>query len=924
MALPVAFAACSSEEIVENASVNLQNREVLPQITAAIEGNVESRFSWNEETFGWNKFTAEDNFAAGLTDATLWSEGNLMLTNYIFNDAKGNGAYTTTSQMVEGVYFFYSYPGFENVASRQAVPFDLTSQKSVDFKKPAAAVEENQLFVSALYKLEKETANEALPVKFISYWATAGLKIKNTTGNDIKVVRMLVETGENMELRGTLAPADLGDAKKKNSDITGLVYYNNGEGYVLPYKATATNNPTWDDIKLKDIANTGSDVLNALAEKTMMLTVENGELAEDAEATVYFQMPAGKYSNAKVTLFVEVYDENEEDYVVKMLEPVEFAKNAKNAATDTENNRTAFYRGATTAVFGVENGKIAAHEIEEYDIINAQVSGAYAASYEDLVEIVKNTSETKISNMGELKVDDAVIKLLNSTTALKKGEYEFVNPIEISTTKASGVELNNFTVKSATVTAGKVTLDYDLTGAITVNPGAELTVKASQTGTITNKGTLNIEGDVLSLNIKDGADAEKEIATVVNVKGNNAVGNNVTKYTTYAGKTIVMDKAPTTLNLKAKVESNKTVETKYYQTGLTINYGKTLNVESKVTITNSNADTEVAKLVNNGKVVNNGKIINLINVGTLAANGTTAQQAKVENSGVLVGLVNGGKTASATYEAKALVEQKSDEAKIETVLNTDLENFGEIDNTIGSFVVEAAVNVFAAYTGDQTGKIGNVQSIDIIRGTSGTWTDIEIANSTATLELNGVTFASAEETPAPLTIANPVKMTNGGATYGISFTNSVAPVLNGASFTDLTIAATTVDLVGVTVSKNLTLSAATKLTLAGATLNTVSATFVSTINVTPKYNLNAEGKLTGISAATTTLNGDVTTATSWNLNIQKDATLKVAYGVNMLNNGTCNKDQDHDFTGYTKASTYSHTCGDVSKILNYSSETWIN
>lgn len=924
MALPVALAACTSEEIVENASVNLQNREVLPQITVAIEGNVDSRFSWNEETFGWNKFTAEDKFAAGLTDATLWTVGDKMMTNYIFSDAAGNGAYTTTSQMVEGSYFFYSYPGFENVAARQAVPFDLTSQKSVDFKKPAAAVEANQLFVSALYKLDKATANEALPIKFISYWSTAGLKIKNTTGDDIKIVRMMVETkGEKMELRGELSPKALGTVAKEAKNIKGLVYYYNGKDYVLPYDATATTNPSWNDIKTKDIANTGSDVLNALAEETMMLTVENGELAEDAEATVYFQMPAGLYKDAKVTLFVEVYDENEEDYVVKMLEPVEFVKNAKSAATATENDRTAFYRGATTAVFGVEEGAIAAHEIVEFDIINAQVSGAYAASYEDLAEIVKNSTETMISNMGELKVDDAVIKLLNSTTALKRGVYTFVNPIEISSTKTAGVELNNFTVKNATVTAGKITLDYDLTGAITVNPGAELTVKASQTGAITNKGTLNIEGEKLSLNINDGADAEKEIATVVNVKGNNAIGNNVTSYTEYAGKTIVMDKAPTTLNLKANVESNKAVETKYYQTGLTIGYGKTLNVESKVIVTYSSADQTVAKdkLINNGKVVNNGDIWGLNNIGTLAANGTTALQAKVENSGVIKLLTNGGKTANATHEAKALVEQMDDEAEIQSVVESGLVNKGEINNTIGSFVVEAASNVFAAYTGDQTGKIGNVQSIDIIRGTSGTWTDVEFP-ATAKLELNGVTFATEKDPIEAKTIANEIEMTNGGASYPIVLSTS-NPVLNGANFTVLTISvATDVKLVGVTVSKGLNLTAATSLTLAGATLNDVTGSSVATVNVTPKYNLNAKGELTSISAATTAWNGDVTFANNFTLNVQKDATLKVAYGTTVTA-GTLNPNVAHDT--YTTATGYSHTTCNDSKILNYNENAdWLN
>ena len=937
MALPVAFAACTSEEIVENNNVNLQNRKALPVLTAVVESGVDSRFSWNEETFGWNKFTPEDNFAAGLTDAALWTPGDLMLTNYIFNDEAGNGSYTTTSQMVEGTYFFYSYPGFEEIAARKAVPFDLTSQKSVDFKKPAAAVEENQLFVSALYKLEEKTANDALPIKFISYWATAGMKIKNTTGDDIKVVRMMIQTGENMELRGVLAPSALGTVDKDNENNTGLVYFNDGEGYALPYDADAETNPSWDDIKLKDIANTSTDVLNALAEKTMMLTVENGELADDEEATVYFQMPAGKYSDASVTLFVEVYDEAEEDYVVKMLEPVEFEKNAKNAATDTENNRTAFQRGSTTAVFGIEDKALVAHEIVEYDIINAQVSGAYAASYEDLVEIVKNGTETKISNMGELKVDDAVLKLISSSTALKRGVYEFVNPIEISSTKTTTVALKNFTVKSATITSGKFSVDYDLKGTVTVNPGAEYTVTKSQTGAITNKATVNATGADLKLSIVDGADAEKEISTVVNIQGKNIIGNSASVQKDANDvllPTIVMDKTPSTLNLKAAVSGGNAVDTRYDYTKLTVEYGKTLNVASKVELTWTNAETGHA-LKNNGKVVNSGFIMGLVNVGTEDEDDEPLQ-ALVENSGKLGWLMNGGTTADAAYEAEALVKQMSEKANIASLNPTTPVNIGEIDNTIGSFVLDAAQKVYAEYTGNKSGKLGNVQSVDIVRGTSGTWTDVELPTNVV-LELDGITFATAKTgaNKKNLALSNTdITIKNGGATYGLELTAATSKiVLDGSDFTDLKIKGVASDwelnLIDVEVTGNLTLDNNVKtLTLVGTTLNNVGKAYtdgavstpakVTTINVTPILSKNVAGKVNGITAATTTLNGNFPLNGAATLNIQKHATFKVAYGAVLgttsTGHVTVNENVAHS-ADY--ASGFTHTCTGVSELLKY-------
>ena len=892
MALPVAFAACSSEEIVENSNVSLQNRELLPALTAVVESGVDSRFSWNEETFGWNKFTAEDNFAAGLTDAELWNEGDLMMTNYIFKDAAGNGAYTTTSQMVEGVYFFYSYPGFENVAARQAVPFDLTSQKSVDFKKPAAAVEENQLFVSALYKLDKATANEALPVKFISYWSTAGMKIKNTTGDDMKVVRMLITTDKAMSLKGIVSPDKLGDAAEKNKDIKNLVYYHNGTEYVLPFDATKEDNIEWNDIKTWDMAKT--DVKDGLAEKTMMLTVQNGELADDEEATVYFQMPAGEYSKVTVTFFVEVPTADGETEV-KELEAVEFAKNAKSDDDAEENDVTAFYRGGTTSAFGVLAGELAAHKITELDVLSATESGAYAASYEDLVEIIKAGNETVISNMGDLKIDDAVIALFKSTTAknnLAAGEYYvFNNPIEIITEKTSAQALKNIQVKNAEIVKGKFTVDYNLGGDVTVAEGTELKITSSQEGTITNIGTVKVENatEIVNVTVVDGATTENKAETTVELALADATA--VICGATYKEDVhnIVMSVLPTNLKLNAPKVGGKAVPTTYAFHNTSVAYGKNLYISSDVTLKHT-SKSEIKSVVINGYVENKGTITNATIYGSWNSTASAAQGASIDNYGVITALEIGQKLATAPTAAVAkavknavVITNKSELAKIGNATKaTDANLVGKIDNNVGGFVTATDVEVYANVTEDTTGKV-NISDINTLYLNGMTWTDATVSSNIENIYMDDVTLASSEETPEAVDFANKkVEFKNGTANQPVDFTTAAEVTsIDGSTF-NYALAYNGAEMVDVTV-KGLYTSSASTLNWNGVTLNEVKVTATPALNVKGKANKNAAGTITSYTVKTTTLN-DVITGSFGAVIVENDAILTIKNDVTLKAN----------------------------------------
>ena len=71
MALPTLFAACTAEEIVNQAENNaLNNRAVLGDLVVNVEENAASRATWSDETLSWGAWEEEDAFSGALVDGT--------------------------------------------------------------------------------------------------------------------------------------------------------------------------------------------------------------------------------------------------------------------------------------------------------------------------------------------------------------------------------------------------------------------------------------------------------------------------------------------------------------------------------------------------------------------------------------------------------------------------------------------------------------------------------------------------------------------------------------------------------------------------------------------------------------------------------------------------------------------------------------
>ena len=864
MALPVAFAACTSEEIIENAGNDLQSRRALPQITVSVEGDVDSRFSWNEANFGWNAFTANDKFGAGLVDGTPWTVSNNLYTNYIYSDAAGNGAFTTTSQMVEGVYFFYSYPGFESVAKRGTVAFDLTSQTSIDFEKPTAAVEANQLFVSALYKLDAATANEALPVKFYSYWSTAGLKLKNTSGAPIKIVRVMLknagDTPEKFEVKGTLDLTAMGTANKNNSKIAKYCYsYDATSGnYILGYKDASK--PA--DGRVDESGFLTLDIANAtISDEAMMLDCGKYELADGEEALAYFQVPAGNYKDLEVIVNVEVTEEDVYGDLVSRvvaLEPIKVAKNAKSKADVAANDITTFKRGKTVALFGIANGAVAAEEIDDVDILAAGEAGFYAADYDDLSALVKeNDVDFDVNNMGTLKIDDKVIRLMSSVDKV----VTFKNPIEITTEKTSVVSLTNIKVTEAKVVKGKFAVAEDMEGDVTVNAGTELTVKSVQTGTVTNYGTVNLAVATAVKNVT--SEAGVAYNSIVNIIGNVSVDEDV----------LVEEPATLKVSGTSSASVTATIDGELNVANLVVNaYGVVSDASKNLTITSS--------------VENAGTITGTNLVGKQNAD-TSISWATASNSNVIDGM--------ALNQYAKITNENSTKATAKDVIGYNdgsAITLGYINNTKDGFVSNAAAGtvVYVEYDGEnKTGKLGLVQGCNKIILKNATWTKPELQTGVTDLELVNVTLTDGDndtnETYDWTQLTGKVSITGTSVIKeNVKFSGATEMNFAGATFElELNAGATNAKLASI---KGATFNANTKLTgsstaasldMSGVTVAAGTLTLptpVTTLTIGDAYE----------TAYVTTINGIVTGKIN-TVDVKKGATLNIGLAGQIMTSG---------------------------------------
>lgn len=881
MVLPALFAACTNDEIVDSQSPSLDGRALLdPNFTITVNGEADTRFSWTEDGYKWNDFTANDKFSAGLLAN---ADAANVLTNYVFSTKDGS-AYTTTSQMVEGVYLFYSYPGFETNAKSEPVAFDLTSQVSTDLTKPADVVnaEKGQLFIAPLYDLEAETANNKLGLQFISYWSTAVIPVSNVSAKPFKIARIVLRsTANDFLVKGTIDPSKMNAA--------GLIYkYDKDKGtYVLG--KNGDKNAEYDDLRVADVAADGG-------QKVQELVVNCGsyELAAGKSVTAYIQVPAGCYAKgmevevvAEVTEVVAGKNVTSLKSLVKAAEP-----NYKSDDKLAANDQIRFRRSKSTGVFGIAADNTPnAYKVDDLELTVANAAeGLYASTYDEVYKYVTETTEAgankpiTIYNQGSLTVDDNMMALISR---VKTKHIQFLNPIEISSERASADLMNMQFAGGATIVKGAINFGAGVELAadkeLTIKKGATAKFASGETaitraeykgnaiaGTINNEGTLQLNGAAIT-KVKNGKEA------VVEIVGDQTIGG-----ATEAANVVVTFDAPKTL----KVAKDATLTINNAANQLVIGYGQTVEVAAGGKIT----ATAVANFVNHGTIENKGTIDAVTNENLAPGDNDAKKIAKINNYGIISSVLN---KKDATNGAALIVMGSDAEISATESGSTG----GEIDNTKNGFIKanDNGCIVYAEFSGNKKGNFASdISGCTKVILKNGTWTDPALPTTVTALELDGVTLTKADPTDdAAITFANAtaVTMKNSTSAKAMTLTAATGVDLSSSTFEgDVTLtAATDLKLDYATFNGDLTLSAYAKaLDLVGVTLNgdvTASASNMTAINIKPLVSGSSTVE------ATTTIGGEVTATNLATLTIDKKATMKVtgtigATTVKVVNDGT--------------------------------------
>ena len=700
-ALTLGFAACNQEELVENVAVNPLDRAALDMTVEFPGASVESRMVYDEASFGW-KWEAGDKFSAFMVDgAEQWKVADNLATNYIYSQGE-DGSYSTTSQMVEGQYWFFA-PAKENKLDRKLISYELSTNQPADYYKSEAS----QVYFSPIYKLEaaNNAANVVLKPTVYNLYSQAIFHLKNeptaAAHKDMNVLQIILKG--NFATKGDISPVEI--AKKS------YFVYNNGS-FVSAY-----TNYTEDVLKNADV------VVNETPSTSIALNVnKTWKKGETLTATMLVPQAAAQ------DLEVIIVTDNGSIVITKTQAP--------------ELANVAFKHHGAKYIFG----KLSDNSMKPFAANSGNlvtVAGKYISSAEDMVKAI-NASQTSlfVNRVGDWTIDENVINAANNNANLN---ITFNDEMTVENNSSVELEMNKFTftngwilakgsIKTANapknVTGG--VLNYNGVGTALVNNGGEIIVNTTTVASLTNnKGKVTINADVtLTSPLVNGVEKASVAELVVN-----------------ANKTLTLQHSNTgrndayTLNdvlYESTITNNGTILVK---NGEFINEGALYN-NGTIKIDKINVH---ARIVNEGNVYNTGTIIGennttntysgFINNSYLEMTRFAATLTDVLGNGYVNNNANGFVTAADKSTNTIYFEASGDVTEVNSGCNLMVVN----NNVIGKATVNADV-LFIGTTAvrtslDVTGNVyvfteaKNDKLDTLVQMLNGTWADDTARNN---------------------------------------------------------------------------------------------------------------------------------------------------------------------------------------------------
>jgi len=740
MALPVAFAACTSEEIIENTQTqNLNARKALGDVELVFDNGVESRMTAEGGNIG---FVVGDGVGACLVDVyspTGDEEDaaieNYKLTSYIQTnyqykrDEAGN--WTTTARMVEGNYMFYApYNGehLERTSIMTGIPtiqnLDLTEDGTIDkFSALDEFLKSGKPAYVGYKFLEAENQDLKISVNMKPIYAYPEITIDNTElkgsdAEDLTITKVVIMNNGGF---ATEAPLAIGTADAKAAAGTGVVgkLYNYGT-----HDATKNAHGDWVLNKKNMVGNKTADVVGDAKETNNVVTINmpQGAYTIKSGETVSFNvvLPAANYFSSAF----KAYAYTNEGTAIEV--PMTANLSAGKIYADSRYNADGNFNGNK-----IDPLKIA------YKNSNLPAAPSIVYSTTELKDLIASASENiaaiTFAN-DDVKLTTDVVDAAANTNLV----YGFASPVSIvgGTAEEPLVVSSLRFAKDVTIESGVVTWKENTDSKIIVKAGATLTINNGKDGGVTvanieNYGTVNV-ADVVeasavllksnsALNVTAADNKQSDLKIDFAYEKTDADGNAV------GGA----------LNLAAAYAVDA---------ALSIDAGTATTIGGVVTVTNT--------LTNNGSMTNNGTIkgegtfkntedAELTNKGAIVT-------ATVENDGTVdnekyFGLNSDGN--STISKNTGVINMKAKTARVHVTAGD-----GEIDNTkLGKVSTAYAVgatekNIITVTIDADMKNFGTLKDLGVFTKlylNGGTWTiDNEQHTTAITVNNNGYKFSN--------------------------------------------------------------------------------------------------------------------------------------------------------------------------------------
>lgn len=800
MALPVAFAACTSEEFesFQNGQTDLTARRELGNIELAFNGgDAETRLEVGENGIG---FSTVDGVGACLVDAPISSVigdaskpviqwyglTNYISSNYLYKTADGGSTWTTDARMVEGNYIFYAphneshlvrssieatYPNPQIIKTVNGVPNQYSAiQQMID--------EGNVMFVGYSF-LDSESQTKSISVAMKPIYAYPKITLKNTFGingttvtsatKDLTIRRIVLLNGNNSFVQNaTVTIGNNGAVASK--DAMGVV------GSLFNYGSDDTKYGTWadaDNAKLFGCAS--ANVLSPASTNatTGAITLDFETpyvLGKDKTLEINAVVPAGQYKSFQVGVYT---------------------------------NEGYFETTAATLDF-IPGQMYPQQEYMENGSLNQSVKGSnlmveMTTATSSKGEIVASTEE--LENLVKTGKGDLTVMPLNADVAYNATVAEYM--------LQGGVQSITFTAP-VTVDNATVIKELKFQGDVTVKGNVEF--KNDKISWGTNKVTVKKGA---TLKITDYATSYGD--PIINTNGKISVEEGATVILNNGTKVPVLDtESKGTLQVDQDVTIAAT-NAASYAGNIVVSANKTLTLsdafESKGTFTNNGTLSLSAAFTNSGTFTNENMIKG---TGSITNQGTFTNKKIVD-----VAFANKGSYTSATVYTVATLNVESG-----AIMNKN------VSNTTTSTGFDALVNVInvadgAYFTANTSGAIANGSVIYTVENIT---KDITIPVVCNTLKVTGDVTATTDAINIDDTGVTTIIV--GGdvnaISHGVTFSKATSLEVQGDLYASAAISApeaTTVVLNTVDASAAVSFAAATNVTLNGnITLNGATMT----------------------------------------------------------------------------------------------------